>query len=84
MTRWIATPSLATAALRTVMALTFLSSYHLRREPVETDSPQNAADGCRRNVRLDGDLFAGVALAAQSLDHRTCDGRRLARQSKRS
>ena len=39
-----------------------------RREPVETQPPQDAADGRRRHADLGGDLLAGVALPAQSLD----------------
>jgi hypothetical protein len=50
------------------------------RQPVETQPPQNAADGCRRHTGLGGDLLAGVALPTQCLDSRACGGRRLAWQ----
>ena len=41
-----------------------------RRQPIEAEPLENAADGRRRNADLGGDLLAGVTLPAQSLDRR--------------
>ena len=49
-----------------------------RRKPVEAQALQDAADGGGRNADLGGDLLAGVALPAQSLDRRASGRRRLA------
>ena len=51
-----------------------------RRQPVEPEPAKNAADRCRRNTDLGGDLIAGAALPAQSLDRRRGGWRRLARR----
>ena len=51
-----------------------------RRKPVEAEALENAADGGRRHADFDGDLLAGMALPAQSLDRRGCGRRRLARR----
>jgi hypothetical protein len=51
-----------------------------RRQPVEAEPPENAADGCRRNPDLGRDLLAGMTLPAQCLDRRAGGRRRLARR----
>ena len=38
------------------------------RQPVEAEALQNTADRCRRDTGLGGNLLAGPALTAQSLD----------------
>src|SRR5271156_4189133 len=54
-----------------------------RQQPVEAKPPEDAADRRRRNADLGGDLLAGVAPPAQSLDRRADGRRRLARRGKR-
>ena len=49
-----------------------------RRQAVEAQPLEDAADGGRRNADLGGDLLAGMALPAQSLDRRADGRRRLA------
>ena len=46
-------------------------------ELVEPTPPQDAADGGGRDTDLGGNLFAGVALSAQSLDDGACGQRSL-------
>src|ERR1700751_6280736 len=62
--------------------LTLISAHRLgwfqRREPVEPEPPQDAADGRRRYPDFDRDLLAGVALSPQRLDGSTSGSRRLA------
>src|SRR5262249_9333765 len=62
----------------------FVAAHRLDRlqvtHPVQSQSPQDAADGRRRYTDLDGDLLAGVAPPAQRLDHRACGRHRLAWQ----
>jgi len=43
--------------------------------PVQTQPPQDAADGGRRDAGFRGNLLAGVALTAQGLDPQTYHGR---------
>ena len=52
-----------------------------RRQAIEAPAFADAADGGGRNADLGGDLLAGVALPAQSLDRRANGRRRLARRS---
>jgi hypothetical protein len=48
-----------------------------RRDAIEPEALQNAADGRRRDAELGGDLLAGPTLAAQDLDllDNRCQGR---------
>src|SRR3981189_2203272 len=43
-------------------------------DPVQSQPPQDAADGGRGNTNFSRDLLAGVALAAQCLDYGACGG----------
>jgi hypothetical protein len=49
-----------------------------RRQTIEAQPFQDAADGGGRNADLGGNLIAGMALPAQSLDRRADGGRCLA------
>jgi len=49
-----------------------------RRQAIEAQPFQDAADGGGRNADLGANLRAGVALPSQSLDRRANGGRRLA------
>ena len=49
-----------------------------RRQAIEAQPFEDAADGRGRNADLGGDLLAGMALPAQSLDPFACGRRRLA------
>ena len=51
-----------------------------RRQAVEAEALENAADGGRRNPDLGRDLLASMALPAQDLDRRAHGRRRLARR----
>src|SRR6476660_2473509 len=53
-----------------------------RGELVEAEAPQNPTDSGRRDADLCGNLHAGVALPAQTLDRSTLGSRCLARQGK--
>src|SRR5215212_5681405 len=48
--------------------------------PVQSQPPQDAANGGWRHLDLGSDLLAGVALPAQGLDGGTCGWRGLARR----
>ena len=48
------------------------------RQAVEAPAFEDAADSCRRNADLSGDLRTGMALSSQSLDRRADGGRCLA------